>query len=723
MSPRFSEFPPIGRGAGEVLAVIEAAKVTGRLGVDFEFIPETKTITIVGVATRERATAAPAHPDLLAAIAAFPGVLVAYAGIGADKPQLDAAGYETPLDRWRDAMIRHWIVNPDLASVPKSSLGEDADDNHVMGFMNIWIATMMTHDLPRWKGGYRHSCGDRTACAGPNPPPCPEHDEAAYCAVDAFAGLVIDDSLIERMAELGIPESYYHWRVKLAAYCLRIQERGVAVDTKVIADLEETISSRKAHLFPSTEERYGKPRKNGTRPLLKKPRRVWHSPFNPNSPQAVCEWFAAHDIRLADRGKPTMGKLIILKELNKQLRIYGLKFDPETQELVGESSEEITFPTVATVVNGVETQVAPLDLLLRLVQKTFAGKGLDAWFDSKYIVMEGGVPTVHARFNVCGTSTSRLSSHRPNYTNIPKLGFGTEVRRAIKARAGKKLLKADYSQLEARACFYFAGENPDLLDGAFDNLTERGGQLLIDAAASRRSKPRDVSKRLVHAGDYLEGLSLRSPKELAQGNSPQERRAGALRVYDGGDLPLWTYRGKIVCFTGTNLADTLFDNHTYESRKKALDLQDLYFNAYPAIRAWQQRMTMELEIVREARLPSGHRVGLYGRITEDDIKYLLAIKGQGGGAVFVQEAMLRFAEHDDVMILQVHDEFVFEVPKEWSDDACKEFLMPMVEPSKLLTPITVPGQSRPFVCPAKVEAGPNWKDTIKLGEIRWKPTI
>jgi hypothetical protein len=505
-----------------------------------------------------------------------------------------------------------------------------------------------------------------------------------------------------------------------------MQNKGVRVDTEYVKKLEETINEKKLGLFPYTLQTYKEREINckvckgkgllkktevkctdcsGTgriikRSELKKPLKVWAGPFNPNSPSATVEWFESKGIQLRDRvGKPSTNKLVVQAKLEKCLKPYGAVFDPEAATLIVEGDEDLTLPE-------------ELDTLLRLAQKQCAGKGLKSWFDQTYVVNN----RIHSRFNPVGTSTSRLSSARPNNTNIPRVGFGREVRRAYVAEPGCTVVKADYSQLEFRMCLWFAGVDPGRSDGAFERLVEdsnsviEGGLNAIAKARSGTLTGRDFAKSLVHAGDYLEGISLKTKYELSSSVTCGDRSAGALLVYDGGDLPVWSFRGRTVTFTGGNLSERLFGDRRRENRKKALALQELYLKHFPEIRLWHQKLSQVIENADHVRLPNGHRVSLYGRSPEDDLKFSVALHGQGGGAIYAQEGMLRFDDRKFVMNLQVHDECVFfDIPARESDNFCLNFMSPMVWPSQILPD---------FSCPAKVKRGPNWLDMKELGTIR-----
>lgn len=773
---RHSKFPVVERGPLAVKFVIDMARSEGRLGFDCEYSPISGP-TIIGVASKTRAAACFWSREMGLAIAHCGVPISAYAGIGADKPVLEKAlGVTTPLSSWEDPMLKHWIVHPDLASVPKASYGEDRDDGHVMGMMNLWIATSLLHDVGRWKGclaeidssGNARQAALAEICVA-RKRICPIHNELAYCSIDAWAGLVDDYSLDEQMAALHIPRSWYEFRRAVAEYCWQMQyaeASGLDIDIEAATALDLAIKSKKAALFPARLDYTGKTREKkviwwqasyevdntgiatvntvkkksqapkihpeyGTKRIaleklerreiveskkLAKPRVIWEGPFNPNSPQAVLQWFSDQGIHLRDRvGKPTMGKQVLLAETARRLRPHGLALDPETGVLsstVGDDSELPELPEA-------------LDLLVRLAQKTLLGKGLASWLDLKYLTNG----RVRSRFNAVGTSTSRLSSSKPNATNYPARGFGIEVRKLIIARPGYCLVKADASQLELRACLWSAGLKHDFQNDIFQELADASAGKFDSAAARNNMTARDIAKSVSHASNYFEGLKLLTEVELSSSRNLADRGAGALLVYDGRDLPLWKFRGRVVCSTCSNLAERLFGSRTRENRAKAHEIQNVYLSKF-AIREWQMKVAREIEETREVRLVAGHRVSLYGREPEDDLKFALAVHGQGTGAVYIQEGMLCFGAMGRIAPLQVHDELVFtaHVQPEASDEEVLEFMRPLVQRSKLL-----PG----FACPAKVARSlppgtgykdkkgvehlvrtHNWKETRELGTIR-----
>lgn len=76
---------------------------------------------------------------------------------------------------------------------------------------------------------------------------------------------------------------------------------------------------------------------------------------------------------------------------------------------------------------------------------------------------------IHTSFNPAGTSTGRLSSSDPNLQNIPiKTEDGKRIRKSFVAEDGRLILSADYSQIELRLLAHFSGD-PTLLEALRDN--------------------------------------------------------------------------------------------------------------------------------------------------------------------------------------------------------------------------------------------------------------
>jgi DNA polymerase I-like protein with 3'-5' exonuclease and polymerase domains/5'-3' exonuclease len=114
----------------------------------------------------------------------------------------------------------------------------------------------------------------------------------------------------------------------------------------------------------------------------------------------------------------------------------------------GRSTDEETLQTLHDA-----HPVVPLILNYRQIYKVNSTY-VEAW--PRFIKEDG---RIHSTFNVEGAATGRLSSQDPNLQNIPIKGeMGAEIRKAFIAPKGKMLLGADYSQIELRIMAHLAGD-------------------------------------------------------------------------------------------------------------------------------------------------------------------------------------------------------------------------------------------------------------------------
>ena len=236
---------------------------------------------------------------------------------------------------------------------------------------------------------------------------------------------------------------------------------------------------------------------------------------------------------------------------------------------------------------------------------------------------------VHTSFNQTGAATGRLSSSDPNLQNIPvRTKRGGEIRRAFVAPSGRRLLIADYSQIELRLLAHFS-EDP-----AFVAAFQRGGDIHRQTAA------------------VIFGV-------------PEASVTGEMRA-----------RAKTI-----NFATIYGQGALALSRQLGIRLEEAkafikqYFERFAGVRAWLDKT------VEEART-RGFVETLFGRrryIPElRDRNFSIRAFGertatnsplQGSAADLIKIAMIRIhtalaREHlGTKMLLQVHDELVFEAPE------------------------------------------------------------
>lgn len=705
--PALKFFPPVYRDYEGFMQVFEDSLRESMTGLDLEFSTKTKRPTIIGVASKKHCAAVKWTDELATQVIQRSRILSGHAVTDADREVVHhRLGIQTPVRKWSDSMIRHYICNQDFCAAPGKD--EDEDDGTALGLMNLWAMASVTTYLPQWK-----ECRG-SACLGP----CPKHDAFGYCAVDSWAGLKGDYYYQKFMEKNHIPNKLYEDLQDLTVYCHRMHEQGVCVDRQIVKRLEDAINNKKYELFPY--ETKGKKKIFGagtvTTELSSDTEVRELGAFNPASGDQILDYFSGFGIAILGKGnKPATDKDAIRNTLLRELAKQGVDYEVDDKSGVLSIAE-----------HEIDDLPEPLVNLYKLDEWKNAGKGLSSWFGDKYIrLYDGNNPLrpekfevapgdwqlqygfAYPRFIVTGTSTGRLASSGPNFQNIPRLGFGVEVRKAIVPRHPKlKLIKADKSQLEFRIVMFYADITlPDGVD-AFNMLVENSNGQLKEAAATKGCKERDIAKSIAHAADYMEGLMVLNDYDLRSAHRQKEIKAGALLVCDGKQgRPLWIYRGGYVCFTGANLAQRLFKSKDFANRKKALAIQEYYFSQFPGIRRWQQQVSEQIERCGFIQSHTGRFLELYGT-AEDDLKLACAFLGQGGGADEVQEGMLRFLYLDRIALLQVHDELVFEVPVEMNDDECTRYFDPMCEPSKRF-------DNR--VYPIEISVGPTWyKKDLKV---------
>jgi DNA polymerase I len=153
-----------------------------------------------------------------------------------------------------------------------------------------------------------------------------------------------------------------------------------------------------------------------------------------------------------------------------------------------------TISTAVDVLEGLATDHEIARLVLEFRQLT---KLKSTYIDSLPLLCKPGTGRVHTSFNQAATATGRLSSTNPNLQNIPiRSEIGREIRAAFVAEKGNVLLKADYSQIELRLLAHYS-EDPLLIDAyrtGQDIHTLTAAQvfgvppMMIDAEHRRRAK-------------------------------------------------------------------------------------------------------------------------------------------------------------------------------------------------------------------------------------------
>ncbi len=260
---------------------------------------------------------------------------------------------------------------------------------------------------------------------------------------------------------------------------------------------------------------------------------------------------------------------------------------------------------------------------------------------------------VHTSFGQIGAATGRMSSNNPNLQNIPtRTKLGNEVRRAFIAEEGSILLGADYSQAELRVLAHLSGDVG--LIGAFhsgqDFHTQVGAKLMVD-----RRSAKAINFGIVY------GL-------------------GANALANDLGIPV----------------------------AEAKQFIDKYFATFPGVREFIrscQRHAREVGYAetlfgRRRYLPDIHSPNPMLRSAAERIATNMSC--QGTVADMMKLSMVEIARdlpEGGQMLLQIHDELLFEVKKGFEDEVATLVKEVMTNIAELKVPLVV-----------DIKTGPDWAD-------------
>lgn len=290
----------------------------------------------------------------------------------------------------------------------------------------------------------------------------------------------------------------------------------------------------------------------------------------------------------------------------------------------GKKGKSGAYSTDVTVLENLAADGA--EIAKKLLEWRQLAKLKSTYTDSLQEQINPRTGRVHTSYSLVGAQTGRLSSTDPNLQNIPiRTEIGRQIRDAFVADAGNVILAADYSQIELRLAAHIA--NVPALKQAFaagEDIHARTAQELFGAVnRDTRGRAKTINFSILY-GISRWGLAKRLE------STPDEAQA----------------------------------------------MIDAYFKSFPGISAYIQET---LASVRE----KGYSETLFGRktwfpriasanATERQGSERAAINApiQGTSADIIKRAMARMDDalsaaglHDVKMLLQVHDELVFELPE------------------------------------------------------------
>jgi DNA polymerase I len=320
---------------------------------------------------------------------------------------------------------------------------------------------------------------------------------------------------------------------------------------------------------------------------------------------------------------------------------------------------------VSTAADVLDELAADHEIVRKVLEYRQLTKLKGTYVDALPALIDPATGRLHTSFNQAGAATGRLSSSNPNLQNIPiRTALGREIRAAFVPREGWKLLVADYSQIELRLLAHMSGD--PLLVQAFrdgeDIHTRTAAEvmgvppMMVTPEARRDAKA--VNFGIVYG---ISGFGLAAQLGISRGEAEKyiknyfARYAGVRRFIDD----------TIAEVRQTGVTRTLF------GRERPIPEIN---GRNPSARGFAERTAVNSPL-------------------------------QGTAADLIKLAMVRIdaalaaGGHQSAMLLQVHDELVFECPPEELDEVAKMVKRQMEGVCELTVPLVV-----------DVGTGDNWRD-------------
>jgi DNA polymerase I len=528
------------------------------------------------------------------------------------------------------------LLKPLLESPGVLKIGHDIKfDMHVFAMRGVRVAPiddamLLSYTLDAGATGDDHSLDTLSArFLGHKPMPlsevagsgrnflglarAPIEKACEYCAEKADLALRLRRVLHPRIVAERMTTVYERLERPLIEVLARMERRGIAIDRNILSRMTGEFSQRMAGLEDEINKIVG-------------------APFNPGSPKQL------GDILFGQMGLPG-----------------------------GKKTATGAWSTTASVLEDLAAEGHQLPA--RVLEWRQISKLKSTYTDALPGFVNPSTGRVHTAYALASTTTGRLSSSEPNLQNIPiRTEEGRKIRRAFVAPQGRKLISADYSQIELRLLAHLA--DIPALKKAF------GDELDIHAMTASEM-----------FGVPIEGM----PSEV-------RRRAKAINF------------GIIYGISAFGLA-----NQLSIARDEAGAYIRKYFERFPGIRDY-------MEATKKIARANGYVTTLFGRKchyprinasnpSERAFNERAAINAplQGSAADIIRRAMVRM---DDAlakaglsaqMLLTVHDELVFEAP----DDEV-EATLPVV--AKVMVDAPEPAVQLHVPLRVDARAAQNWEE-------------
>ena len=262
---------------------------------------------------------------------------------------------------------------------------------------------------------------------------------------------------------------------------------------------------------------------------------------------------------------------------------------------------------------------------------------------------------IHTHFNQLATATGRLSSSNPNLQNIPIRGeFGPKMRSCFVAEKGNLLISADYSQIELRVLAHFS-EDPYLVNAFFNGM-----DIHLSTAAA---------------------LFDKDPKKITEDERRKAKTINFGLIYGMGPQKLSRELGISI--------------------KEAKKFIEIYFSKLTGVKDFFEKVESEAKQNGFVSTLGGRRRYLpninsqNNNLASQAKRMAINTVIQGSAADIIKMSMLDIDNNIELkkmgvkLLLQIHDELLFECPKENAKDAGEIISQIMNSVVKLKVPLVV----------------------------------
>lgn len=328
--------------------------------------------------------------------------------------------------------------------------------------------------------------------------------------------------------------------------------------------------------------------------------------------------------------------------------------------------EELKAPTASKTGKGqwstseeaLEALIADFPILQKVIDFRMLSK-LRSTYCEGLLQLTDAAHRIHTHYDQRGTITGRLSSSEPNVQNIPiRSPIGRHIREAFIASEGKILVSADYSQIELRLMAHFS-EDPTML-----HAMQSGLDIHQSTAATLFN--------------------------ISQHDVTEEQRRYAKTINFGLLYGMSAYGLAKQLHITTHVAQSMIEK---------------YFTLYPGVALFMKEQIKRTESQGSIQTFSGRTIGLSRNASIKGWMQRLALNApmQGSAAEIIKKAMIHSGHHpfDDKchLLLQVHDELVFEVHPSIMENFVPFIRHAMENAAQLKVPLVV-----------NIKAGENWEN-------------